>query len=107
MWRHVSSILRHLLSTGLSIFVVGLSGFASILTRAALRGRDYSDVGVPMYENNGIATSAGVLVFLIVLLGFLYILQRTLSRDLQWLPYLVAMITCIFSYQSLYLMLLW
>jgi len=60
-----------------------------------------------MYEYNGIATFAGLLVFLIVLFGFLYVLQRTLSRNLQWLPYLVAMITCISASPFLFVALLW
>jgi hypothetical protein len=107
MWRYTALTLKHLLTTGLSIVAVFTSGLASGLTREVLRGRNYSDVGVPMYENDGMARGAGFLVFLIVLLGFLYILQRTLSRNLQWLPYLVATITCICSAPILFFMLVW
>lgn len=43
----------------------------------------------------------GILVFFVLLFGLLYILQRTLSRNLQWFPYLIAVITfvvaCIYS----------
>jgi uncharacterized membrane protein YhaH (DUF805 family) len=89
------------LSTGLSIAAVFVSGLACILTRHALYGRNYSDVGVPMYENAAIATMLGILVFFVLLFGLLYILQRTLSRNLQWFPYLIAVITfvvaCIYS----------
>ncbi len=46
-----------------------------------------------MYEHNGIASLAGLFVFAVVLFGCLYTLQRTLSRNFQWLPYLVALLT--------------
>jgi|GEM_PF-6364792 len=59
------------------------------------------------YKNDGIATAAGFLVFLIVLLGVLYLLQRTLSRNLQWLPYSVAVITCICSTPFLFVVFFW
>lgn len=60
-----------------------------------------------MYENNNVATIAGVLIFLIVLLGVLYSLQRTLCRNLRWLPYFIAGITCICLSQILFLALVW
>ncbi|MBW4659072.1 MAG: hypothetical protein KME15_10380 [Drouetiella hepatica Uher 2000/2452] len=104
MWRYISFALRHFLSTGLSVAAVFASGLACILTRHALYGRNYSDVGVPMYENAFIATMLGILVFFVLLFGSLYILQRTLSRNLQWLPYLVAVATfaaaCLYSGSS-------
>ena len=91
----------------MSIVAVFVSGFASALTRGVLRGRNYSDVGVPVYENDAIATGVSFFVFLIVLLGVLYLLQRTLSRNLQWLPYLVAMITCICATLFLFVIFFW
>lgn len=60
-----------------------------------------------MYEHRDIATLAGLLVFSIVLFGLLYTLQRTLSRDLQWLPYYVATATCLFSSPILIPLLVW
>ncbi|MBD2214721.1 hypothetical protein H6G27_33460 [Nostoc linckia FACHB-104] len=107
MWRYIFLALKHLLSTGLSIVAVFVSGLACAATREALRGKNYSDVGVPMYENDGIATLVGLLVFLIILFGFLYVLQRTLSQNLQWLPYLVAIITCIFASPFLLIAVFW
>ena len=101
MWRYVFSVLKHLLSISLSIAAVFISGLACIFTRHALYGRNYSDVGVPMYENAAIATMFGALVFFVLLFGSLYSLQRTLSRNLQWLPYFIAAITfvvvCVYS----------
>jgi hypothetical protein len=46
-----------------------------------------------MYENENIAIIAGIVIFFILLLGSLYLLQCTLSRNSQWLPYLIAAIT--------------
>lgn len=56
---------RRLLSAVLSILAVPVSGLASGLTWLALKGRNYSDVGVPMYENSSIATFVAFLVFFI------------------------------------------
>ena len=93
----------------MSIVAVFVSGLASALTRGVLRGRNYSDVGVPVYEyeNDAMATGVSFFVFLIVLLGVLYLLQRTPSRNLQWLPYLVAMITCICATPFLFVIFFW
>jgi hypothetical protein len=107
MWKSIFLALKNLLTSGLSIAAVALAGFASGLTRELLRGKNYSDVGVPMYANNDISTLAGLLVFAIVLFGLLYALQKTISRNLPWLPYLVAIITCIFSSPILVLLLFW
>lgn len=107
MWRYLSVTLKYLLITGLSVVAVFASGLASVLTREVLRGRNRSDVGVPMYANNDLVIGAGFLVFLIVLFGALYIIQYTLSQHLRWLPYLVAMITCICSAPILYFTLIW
>lgn len=95
MWRYIALTLKHLLTTGLSIISVLTSGLVSALTWMILKGRNYSDVGVPMYENSDIATFTALLVFFIVLLGFLYTLQRTISRNTPCLPYITAQITCI------------
>ena len=63
------------------------------MTRHALYGRNYSDMGVPIYENAFIATMLSILVLFVLLFGSLFILQRTLSRNLQWLPYLISVTT--------------
>jgi hypothetical protein len=107
MWRSTFLAFKNLLTTVLSISAVALAGAASGLTRELLRGKNHSDVGVPMYANNDIATLAGLLVFVIVLFGSLYALQKTISRNLQWLPYLVAIVTCICSSPILILLLFW
>jgi hypothetical protein len=106
MWRYIVLTLKHLLTTGLSIVAVFVSGIVSALIRTSLRVRNNSGVG-PEYDNEDIATVVGFLVFLIVLLGLLYLLQRTLSRNLQWLPYLVAVITCICSTPFLSVVFFW
>jgi Zn-dependent protease with chaperone function len=85
MWTSTPSVLKRLLSTVLSILVVPISGLASKLIWLTLKGRNYSDVGVPMYENSSIATFAAFLVFFIVLFGLLYLLQRTISRNAPYL----------------------
>ncbi|AKG22454.1 hypothetical protein [Calothrix sp. 336/3] len=95
MLRNIFSVLKYLLSAALSVCAVFLSGFASLFIRDLLKGKNYSDVGVPMYENYGVATLAGMLVFAIVLFVCLYILQHTLSRNLQMFPYIVAILACI------------
>jgi hypothetical protein len=107
MWKSISLMLKHLLSTGLSIVAVFVSGIACVFTRAAILDRKYYDAELQIYTNNGIATFIGLLVFLIVLLALLYTLQRTLSQTLQWLPYLVAVITCIFASPILVVFLSW
>ncbi|PPT09366.1 hypothetical protein CKA32_002118 [Geitlerinema sp. FC II] len=60
-----------------------------------------------MYEYNDIATATGILVFTIVLFCFLYAIQRTLSRDVWWLPYLTAIVTCICTNQILFFVFFW
>jgi heme/copper-type cytochrome/quinol oxidase subunit 1 len=106
MWRYIALTLKPLLTTGLSIVAVFVSGIVSVLIRTSLRVRNHSGVG-PEYYNEEITTVVGLLVFLILLLGLLYLLQRTLSRNLQWLPYLVAVITCICSAGFLAVMFFW
>lgn len=107
MRRYISSALQHLLTIGLSIDFVFVATLASIIPRLALRGRNNSDVGVPMYENDDIARTVGLLVFTVVLLIFLFGLQRTLSRNLQWLPYFAAAIACVCFNQILQILLFW
>jgi hypothetical protein len=86
---------------------VFIAGIASGLTRDLLQNRNYSNIGVPAHQSYNITILAGVLVFTIVLLGSLYVLQRTISRNLQWLPYVVAIITCICFSPILFFMLVW
>lgn len=85
---------------------VFVSGFVSALTRGVLRGSNY-DVGTQEYTNDGMATGVAFFVFSTVLIGLLYLLQRSLSRDLWWLPYLVAVITCVFSTPFLFVIFFW
>jgi NhaP-type Na+/H+ or K+/H+ antiporter len=105
MRKFTSLAIKHLLSTGLSIIAVFVSGFAGAVARGVVRG-NYSQE-TQIYENEGAAAFAALLVFFIVLVGLLYTLQRTLSRNLQWLPYLVAFITCIFAGPFLWVMFSW
>ena len=75
--------LKNLLTTVLSIAAVALAGMASGLTRELLRGKKHSDVGVPMYANNDIATLAGLLVFVIVLFGLLFGVWKKLKQKMD------------------------
>lgn len=105
MWASTLSALKRLLSAVLSILAVPISGFASGLTWLALKGRNYSDVGLPMYENSSVATFVAFLVFFIALFGLLYVLQRTISRNAPYFPYVIAGITCVGLVVSFFILL--
>lgn len=86
-------ILRILTTIALSSFDVVSAAIACVFTRSALRGRNYSDVGVAIYAGNGMATLGGIVIFTLVLCGGLYLIQRYLSREWPQLPYLSAGLT--------------
>ncbi len=107
MLRYISLVLQHLLTIGLAMGAVFVSALISTVPIQVLRGRNYSDVGVPMYENEELARAVGLFVFAIVLLAYLFGLQRTLSANLPWLPYAAAAITCVCFRPILLIFLFW
>ena len=107
MLRLIFLVLQHLLTSGLAMGAVFVSALISTVLIQALRGRNYSDVGVPMYENEELARAVGLFVFAIVLLAYLFGLQRTLSSNLPWLPYAAAAITCVCFRPILLIFLSW
>ncbi len=54
-----------------------------------VRGRNYSDVGVIMYEGRSIAFAVGILGFPVFLSVFLLVIKQTLSKNSN-LPYRVG-----------------
>jgi ABC-type maltose transport system permease subunit len=93
MLRLIFLVLQHLLTSGLAMGAVFVSALISTVLIQALRGRNYSDVGVLMYENEELARAVG--------------LQRTLSSNLPWLPYAAAAITCVCFRPILLIFLSW
>jgi hypothetical protein len=99
--------VRHLIVSGLAIASVFLAGGLAMFTRAALRGQNRSDVGVPMYNHDALGTGMGSLIFAGVLVGCLYAVQRTLSDRLPWLPYAIAGTGCLLGSPLLLWLLFW
>ncbi|MDQ2806989.1 MAG: hypothetical protein M3Z04_08790 [Chloroflexota bacterium] len=59
-----------------ALFALGASWWITIL----LRGRNSSDVGVPIYPSGGLALAAGWAVYIIMCLGLVWTVARTLGR---------------------------
>ncbi len=75
------------LSPGRLIFAGVVSLVAALLALVTswavtklLRGRNISDVGVPMYPSSGLALTAGWIVYIILGLGLVWIVGRTIGR---------------------------
>jgi len=107
--KYLLGILRYFLSAFLSAVAIIVSSLVAILTRDILRGRNYSDVGVPMYSNAEMATLVGLVAFILISLGLLHIIAYTFNRNNPWFPYVVAFIVCIYIYSdsTLFLVLFW
>lgn len=85
---------KHVLSGFLSFVAVLVASAVSALTREILQGKNTLDTGVGLYSHGGLANFAGFFAFVVVLLGSLYALRRTLSHSQKQLPYMVAVLTC-------------
>lgn len=64
-----------------AIASVILAFFLSLAVAGYFKGRNYSDVGVPMYTNSDLALVVGILIY--PLLGglFLFAIDRTLNKN--------------------------
>ncbi len=64
-----------------AIASVILAIFLSLAVAGYFKGKNYSDVGVPMYTNSDLALVVGILVY--PLLGglFLFAIDRTLNKN--------------------------
>ena len=107
--KYLLGTLRYILSAFLSAVAIIVSSLVAILTRDILRGRNYSDVGVPMYSNGDLSIFVGLLAFILISLGLLHIIAYTFNRNNPWFPYVVAFIICIYIYSdsTLFLVLFW
>ncbi|MEL6776126.1 MAG: hypothetical protein AAFO06_02635 [Cyanobacteria bacterium J06597_16] len=90
----MTTSMRHVLSGVLSFVAVFVAGGVSTLTRQALQAKNTLAPDTGLYSSDGLATFAGLLAFVIVLVGALYVLRQTLSHSQKQIPLMVAVLTC-------------
>lgn len=96
-----------MLSAGLGIIAVPLAAIISLLVQQALRGRNVSDVGVPMYAHSEIAAAIALFTFCVVLWALLTGVRRIVGGERPWLLYAAAGVTALLLSPLFYLALFW
>lgn len=94
--RYTLISVKYILLTLISMCSVDGSGLLALYVAEPFKGRNVSDVGVPMYENYALAAVVWLLVFLFLSWLCLFLIKKTLSPNSN-LPYwigLIAIIPC-------------